>query len=113
MYLLEEGVEAVRYLRDAGYTTNITPLIGAGVRYLDPSASGWTVTGTSTPIFGQFTRTITLENVYRRNADDDIVDVSSADLKTLDPGTARLTVTVSWNGWSESVTTYVANLYAN
>ena len=111
LYLLEEGTEAVRYLRDEGYTTNITPLIGAGARYLDPAAGSWTVTTTNTPIFGVFTRTVLLEDVYRKNSDSDIVPVTSGDPKTVDPDTAKLTISVSWGTGSVQTVTYVANIY--
>jgi len=113
MYLLEEGVEAVRFLRDESYSTNITPIIGAGVRYLDPNASGFTVTTTNTPVLGQFTRSIELTEVYRRTADDDIVPSTSGDPKAVDPGTARLEVAVTWAGGSLNTTTYIADLYEN
>jgi len=113
LYLLEEGVEAVRHLRNEGYTTNIMTNIGSGVFYLDPSAGGWTITTTNTPIFGTFTRTLELEDVYRRNTDDDIVPLTSGDPKYLDSETARLHVSVSWSGGSVELDTYVANIYEN
>ena len=113
LYLLEESVEAVRYLRDESYSTNITPLIGAGQRYLAPTSNGLGATTSSSTILNAFSRTIELTEVHRRNTDDDIVPSSSGDPKTVDPGTAHLLVIVSWPNGSVETETYVTDLYGN
>lgn len=113
VFLIEEGVEAVRFLRDEGYAAHITPLVGVGVRYLDPVAGGWTVTTTNTPIFGAFTRTILVEQVYRRNSDKDIVPATSGDPKSIDAGTVKITVAVSWPKGSAQTVSYLSDIYEN
>jgi type II secretory pathway pseudopilin PulG len=113
LFLLDESAEAVRFMRDQGFTTNITPLVGIGPQYLTVSGSGWSATTTNTTLLGKFSRTIEITEVYRRNSDDVIVPVSSGDPKTLDAGTVRLEITIDWGGKSVSNTTYVSDLYEN
>ena len=112
MFLAEEGIESVRFLRDQSYSTNIAPRIGSGVWYVEPTAGGVSATTTNNLVFGSFTRTVELEEVYRGNSDD-IVDVSAGVWGVLDPGTALLTVRVTWPGGDIERMTYVADLYEN
>ena len=113
LYLLEEGVEAARFLRDDSYTMNIMPSVGSGVFYVDPGAGGWTITTTNTPVFGRYTRTLELTDVYRRNSDDDIVPSTSGDPKYIDADTAKLHVSVTWSTGSVELDTYIANIHDN
>lgn len=113
LFLLEESVEAVRFLRDESYLINITPLVGTGTYYLEPISSGWTTTTTNTPVFGRFTRSIVVSEVYRRVSDDDIVPATSLDVKVIDPGTIKLDVSITWPTGSVQSTTYVTDLYKN
>ncbi len=88
-FLLEEGAEAVRILRDNAWSniSGLTP----DVDYY-PSFSGGTWILSSTPnTIDAFTRTIKVVNVLRDNVTQDIA-VSG----TNDPGTKLVTVTVSW-----------------
>jgi len=94
--LLEEGVEAVRFMRDAGWTQNMTALSEEIPYYLEPIATGWEATTTQSLIDSQFYRTAVISSVYRRNTDDDIVDSASSEAKTLDPDTKKVVVTVTW-----------------
>lgn len=94
--LLEEGVEAVRFMRDDSWTQNIDTLDEGIPYYLSLEATGWKATTTESLIDVQFYRTVTLTSVYRKNIDDDIVDSASAEAKTLDPKTKKVVVTVSW-----------------
>ena len=113
IFLLDESAEAVRFLRDESFTTNIAPFVGTGPQHLDVDATGWTITATSTPIDNIYTRTIEITEVYRKDSDDTIVSVAAADPKTLDPGTVQLTSTVTWKSNSISAVTYVADIYEN
>lgn len=120
-FLLEEGVETIRILRDQGWTANIAPLVPAAVYYpaFDPIPSRWRIVPSDPGLIdGLFTRTVIFNDVYRRNSDDDIIDVSSPDPKTLDPGTKKVTVTVSWTARAghigqKSISTYIANVFEN
>lgn len=117
-FLLEEGVEAMRIIRDRGWTSNIEPL-AVNTAYYPVFSNNWKLVTTDPgPIGGLFTRTVTIEDVYRRNSDDDIVDVSSPDPKTVDPNIKKITVTTHWRAADgsvrqEAVSTYFANLFQN
>ncbi|MFA5791956.1 MAG: hypothetical protein WC884_02875 [Candidatus Paceibacterota bacterium] len=88
-FLLEEGAEAVRVLRDNNWT-NIS-LLTIGTNYY-PTFSGGTWTLSSTPnTIDIFTRTVSTANVNRDNTTKDISSIG-----TNDPGTKLITVTVSW-----------------
>ena len=96
-FLLEEGAEAVRVLRDNAWT-NISAL-SAGANYYPVFSSGTWTLSLSPATIGIFTRTISLANVNRDNSSKDI-SVSGSD----DPGTKLVTVTVSWPEGGTTVT---------
>lgn len=120
-FLMEEGIEAVKILRDFSWAENISPAVSGSTKYLyfDSASGNWILTDSDPgKIEGLFTRTIIFDDVYRKNSDDDIVDVSSGEPKTLDQGTKKVTVTVSWTASggitkSESISTYITNLFQN
>lgn len=118
IFLLEEGIEAARSLRDLGWSANINTLTANTTYYLVFN-QGWSFqTIDPGAIDGIFTRTVVWDNVYRRNADDDIIPVSAPDPKTLDPDTKKITVTVRWfisGGTAEtrSISTYLGNIFGN
>lgn len=95
IFLAEEGIENARLARDTSWTTLL-------------ASSG-------TETINSFTRATVLEDVYRRNVDDDIVPASSSDQKTLDLNTKKIIVTVSWQGRKGIVSTtlsaYLTNLF--
>jgi type II secretory pathway pseudopilin PulG len=96
-FLLEEGAEAVRILRDNNWT-NISGLT-AGTNYY-PLFTGGTWTLSTTPnTVDIFTRKVVLSNVNRDNGTKDIASVG-----TNDPGTKLVTVTVSWVEGGTTVT---------
>jgi Tfp pilus assembly protein PilV len=88
-FLLEEGAEATRILRDNAWA-NISGLTAGANYYPTFSGGTWTLSASSNTV-GIFTRTITLANVNRDNTTQDIAEVG-----TNDPGTKLVTVTVSW-----------------
>jgi Tfp pilus assembly protein PilV len=88
-FLLEEGAEAVRILRDNNWT-NISNLSLNTDYYLSFNGSTWILNTTPSQI-GKFTRKITFSGVYR-DASGDIAEAGS-----LDSGTKLVTVTVTWN----------------
>ena len=88
-FLLEEGAEAVRILRDNGWT-NISAL-DPGTAYYPVFSSGtWTLSDTPNTV-GIFTRTVSVASVTRDNITKDI-----AGSGTDDPGTKLVTISVSW-----------------
>ncbi len=96
-FLLEEGAEAVRILRDNAWS-NISGLT-AGTTYY-PMFSGGTWTLTTTPgTVGSFTRSVAVASVLRDDVTGDIAATG-----TNDPGTRLVTVTVSWMEGGSAVT---------
>ena len=88
-FLLEEGAEAVRVLRDNAWT-NISSLT-TGANYYPLFSSGtWTLSATSLQV-GIFTRTVSMANVSRDSTTSDIVSSGG----TNDASTKLVTVTVS------------------
>lgn len=106
-YLLEEGSEAVKAIRDNGWST-ISALTNGTTYYLSWSGSAWSLTTTASTI-GEFTRRVTFASVSR-DTNDDIVTTGG----TTDSGTRAVTVTVSWTvasgTKSESISFYITDI---
>jgi hypothetical protein len=111
-YLLEEGVEAVKSIRNENYTTGIKSLDKTKTYGLLWNGSTWSATTTPERIDDIFTRTINLEKAYRDGSSNLAVT------GTEDTDTVKITVNVSWGtngGGSKTVTasTYVQNIFSN
>ena len=114
-FLLEEGVEAATLLRDDGWNS-FSSLTSGTPYYLSWNGTKWVATTTAITVDGVFKRTITLGDVYRRNADKDIVPITSGDPKSIDAGTKKVTVRVfigssATTTLDKSVVTYLTNLF--
>lgn len=111
-YLLEEGVEAVKLLRDKSWSGNIANLTSGTSYHLVYSGGSWATTTTVTLVDGVFDRSFVLENV-NRDGNDDIVSSGG----TLDAGTKKLTVSVAWGSptgtTTKTLSTYIANIFSN
>lgn len=109
VFLIEEGVEAVKIIRDGSWS-NISSLSTGTSYFLNFNGTTWLSTTTNAFIDGTFERKFQLDDVYR-DADQDIVTSGG----TLDPGTKKLTVSVSWNfrnsTTTKSVPTYITNMF--
>jgi len=88
-YLLEEGVEAVKTVRDANWS-NISSLTNGTTYYLSWNGTNWVIS-TTPSVIDSFTRTIVFDAVSR-DANDDIVSSGG----TVDSRTRKATVTVTW-----------------
>ncbi len=111
-FLLEEGIEAIRVLRDSGWQLNIQPLNSSTDYYLEFSGAIWKSTTTNLYIDNIFERKFVFSDVYR-NTDDDISDSG-----TLDSNAKKVTVYVSWllpgtGTTTKSISTYLINLFKN
>ena len=108
-FLLEEGAEAVRILRDNGWS-NISSLNNATNYYPDFSGGTWTLSTTSSPV-GIFTRKVNIASVNRDNTTNDIAAVGIDD-----PGTKLITVTVSWSergsAVSRTLSFYIMDIFS-
>lgn len=113
VYLADEGIEAVKFLRDSSWSTNISPLSAATNYYFAISTTTITTTTTNTFVDNIFERKLNIATVNRDPSSGDIVTSGG----TLDSDTRLVTVTVSWlsNGATstKSVSTYITNLFAN
>lgn len=111
-FLLEEGVEAVRVMRDAGWAANIVSLTVDQPYYLRFQDSTWTAT-TAPQIIDGFDRTVTFSNVMR-DADFNVVSSGGT---VADASSRKATVSISWAtrlGTSTgSVDTYISNSFGN
>jgi len=112
-YLAEEGLEAVRLLRDSSWTSNIASQPIGTAFYLAWSGTSWQPTAANTYIDGTFERNITLASVNRDASSYDIVASGGSN----DANTRLVTVTVSWRDGSatssRSLSTYLVNMFNN
>ena len=88
-FLLEEGAETVRILRDNAWT-NISSLVAGKNYYPTFSGGAWTLSQTANSI-GIFTRTVAIVGVNRDDVTKDISATGADDSKT-----KLATITVSW-----------------
>lgn len=104
----QEGIEAVRNMRDRSWDDNIASLNAGTPYYLTLSGSAWTLTTTNPgAIENLFTRTVVLSQV---NRDSNGNIVSSG---TDDPDTRHVDVTITWaergNNRNVEIETYITN----
>lgn len=114
-FLAEEGLEALRFLRDTSWSANFASL-NTGTTYYPLFNSGgpsWSIT-TSNPGFidGLYARSFTVASV-NRDASDNIVSSGG----TLDPNTKEFRVSVSWQERgvysTTTVSTYLSDIFQN
>ena len=117
-YLLEEGIESMRLLRDQSWNSNIASLT-PGTQYrlvFSATTSKWTTTTASVPLIdSQFDRVIMASSTYR-NAGHDIVAYGTSGA-TLDASTTLITARVSWaqagGTTTKMLSTYLTNIFGN
>lgn len=112
-FLLEEGIEALKQMRDQSWSTKIVPIVVGTTYYLNWTGTVWGATTIPQRVENIFTREFTLSNVYR-DGSDNIVPSG-----TLDPGTKKVSMKVSWRyqggnaTTTESAETYITDLFSN
>ena len=107
---VQEGMEAVRNIRDGGWAANIATLNFGQTYYVTVSGGKWTLTQTNPGLIeSTFARTLVVDNVSRDVSDN------IAGSGTNDPETKKVTVTVSWSSPQKSVqlVSYFANILKN
>lgn len=104
--LVEEGMEAVRVLRDRGFSEQIDSLSEDTDYYLFFSDGTWNATTTAQAVGSIFIRTFRLEGVMRDGNDDIVVSGGS-----VDPDTKEVTVNVSWSDEAGDTKTLEASAY--
>jgi len=111
-FLLREGAEVARILRDSSWSSNVATATVGTEYYLSWSGSAWVLSATPSYVDGVFDRTVTFESVYR-DVNDDI-----ASSGTIDDNIRLVTVDVAWRNSAAATTTktlqtYLTNLYSN
>lgn len=111
--LAEETAEVLRFMRDTSWNQNISTLANSTAYHLVWVNGVWVATTTPVTISNQFIRTFTLSTVNRDSTSYDIVPSGG----TLDTGTRKATIEVSWlDGVSTSTRTaemYIHNIFSN
>ena len=109
-FLLEEGAEAVRIIRDNSWG-NISGLTNGASYYPTFSSGSWSLSSTSSNV-GIFTRSVSVTNVSRDTSTGDIVSSGGVN----DIGTKLVTVTVSWpeggKTLSKTLSFYIMNIFS-
>ena len=110
-FLLEEGTEALKILRDAGWQQNIAALAISGDYYFSFDNGQWQATSSNVFIDGLFERKLRLENVYRDS------QARIADSGELDSNTKKAALSVGWRSrgatTTKTISTYLTNLFNN
>ena len=107
----QEGIEAVRSMRDGSFTDNISVLTFGSTYYAVISGGKWTLSASNPGVLsGKFTRTVVVNNVSR-DINDNIVTAGG----TNDPKTKKVVVTVSWGNPAKTVQliAYMADILKN
>jgi len=114
-FLVEEGIEALRFLRDASWSGNMDALSQGTDYYISfaTMTSTWSIETVDPGLIDDlFLRKVILEDVYR-DSSDDIVTPGG----TLDPDTKKFTVEVEWQERTASstirVSTYLSDIFDN
>ncbi len=110
--LAEESLEAIRFLRDSSWDTNILPLSLDTDYYLVFNAGSWQTSTENIFVDNLFERKVRFSAVYR-DASSDIITSGG----TLDPDTLLVVSGVSWlkSGatTTKSISTYLTNILDN
>lgn len=112
-FLVEEGVEAVRTLRDASWTANIAPVALDTDYYLSFSNGSWHLSSVHGPLVDNaFSRVVRFSAVCR-DASDMITPCGSPP----DADARKVTVDVGWQdrgrGATTTIETYLTNIFEN
>ncbi|MEK7630533.1 MAG: prepilin-type N-terminal cleavage/methylation domain-containing protein [Patescibacteria group bacterium] len=122
-FLLEEGYEALLYLRDVHFADRLGGLTanGSQIYCLNDISAGGSIGLMAVPTvdlctpFDGFTRSVTFKNACRDNTSHNIMGqtttVSCPVGQNLDTDTKYALIKVTWGTKSEQVEAYIANLF--
>ncbi len=109
-FLLEEGVEALRFIRDKSWN-DFSNIPTDTTYHLVFQEGTWLATSTNLYIDDFFERKFSINNVYRDSGDD------ISETGVLDDGSRKVIVSVSWFGAgatsTRSTSVYLTNLFDN
>ncbi|MCR4284226.1 MAG: type II secretion system GspH family protein [Parcubacteria group bacterium] len=106
-FLLEEGIEAAKIMRDTGWGTSLGALSSGLDYYLVFDGLNWQVSIIPSLIDGFFERKFIIEDVLR-DANDDI-----SEFGTIDPDTKNVIFYVSWQERGATTTSFVSSYITN
>lgn len=114
-FLAEEGIEALRFLRDKGWSANLASLNTSTTYYIlfNSGSLNWSTSASNPGFIGSlYARSFTIASV-NRDASDNIVSSGG----TLDPNTKEFRVSVSWQERgvysTTTVSTYLTDIFQN
>ncbi len=109
-FLLEEGAEAVKTIRDSGWS-NITNVTNNYLSF-NTNTNLWSLTQTPNTIDSIFTRVVSIESVNRDSSSRDILESGTY----ADSGTKKVTIIVSWNSGgvakSKNLVFYMSDIFS-
>jgi len=110
-FLAEEGIEALKSMRNNSWNIFINPLLPGQNYYLYFNGSNWESTTSPSTVDGIFTRKFTVENIYRDVNGD--ISISG----TLDSGSKKINVSVSYmvkdTVLTKNLSTIITNIFEN
>ena len=101
-FLIEEGLEIIRAIRDADWDSNIAPLSTSTEYDLINDGGVWKATTSISLIDGKFYRILTVADVLR-DVNDDISSTGVLDLNI-----KKFTVTLSWLEGTSTTTRFLS-----
>ncbi len=111
IFLAEEGIEAVRLMRNDDWDGNIALLDMNTEYHLIFEDFMWNITASPQLIDETFSRTVTLEEVYRDG--DGMIDDAGGG--SIDENTVKVTSKVSWSGIlgesEKEMSAYIPNIF--
>ncbi len=111
VYLLDEGVEIVKIMRDMGWKQNIEPIQNNSLFRVNRKT--YSTTDSTDLIGGIFDRTFVFGEICR-NENKDISECSS---ETVATDTRKITVNVTWNDGNgtntKTLSTNISDLFGN
>ncbi len=111
-FLNEEGLEAVRSIRDTSWSDFVNNISTSTDYFLNFNTNMWEATSTNSYIDDMFERKFVLYDVYRDIGDNIVFSGGDMDL-----GTKRVEVTVSWSSLGATTTRsseiILSNLFDN
>jgi Tfp pilus assembly protein PilV len=110
--LAEEGIEAVKTMRDSGWDSNIGTLTNGSTYRLAYSSGAWHSTTSAVWIDSKFERTFTVSSVARDGSSNIVTSGG-----TTDTGTKLVNVSVAWSDGrattTKSLQTYIFDIFSN
>lgn len=114
-FLADEGIEAMKTLRNASWDSNIKDLTLGKKYYLYWANHSWNINASTTLVDGTFSRYFTLGDVYRDSSFNIVASTTAG--ASVDTDMRDMVIQVEWSDdsgtSSKSIQTYLYNLFLN